>query len=179
MIIVLIIIFAILYFINIHNNPFFRQILEGILNATQEKYSGYRITESKEAFDKINSIRIENGKSKLVWDDKLYKLAEYRAKDMYERGYYSHITPEGKTVNDLADSYGIYTDVGENLGKGYLTPSQAIDAWMLSPEHRYNLLYDGHRSGAFAYYMDIYVFLATGTGLWTYESSMIIPIPKQ
>ncbi|MCW1297968.1 MAG: CAP domain-containing protein [Candidatus Parvarchaeota archaeon] len=176
--VLLILIFGILYFLYSNENPFVKQIFEETLKSIQEKYDRYALNESKKAFDKINEIRYENGKSKLVWDDRLYELAKYRAKDMYDRGYYSHITPEGKTVNEIADSYGIYTDVGENLGKGYISPSEAIEGWMNSPAHKYNLLYDGHRLGAFAYYMDIYVFLATGSGSWTYELGILIPIQK-
>jgi len=58
--------------------------------------------------------------------------------------------------------FGIYTSIAENCAKGYYDEKEAIDGWMHSRGHRYNLLYPDHTIGAIAEYHKIYVFLATG-----------------
>jgi len=114
--------------------------------------------EAKEIFAKINEIRQNYGRKPLAWDDRLYELALFRAKDMVERGYFSHMTPEGKCVKDFKDKYGLNGySVAENLFKGDLR-SMCVDEWMRSRGHRYNLLYP-HKIGAVACYSDICVFL--------------------
>ena len=63
-----------------------------------------------EAFGYINKLRVEQGLYPLEWSDWLYNKSIERGKDMYERDYFDHTTPEGY---DLSMLY-----ISENLAKG-------------------------------------------------------------
>lgn len=54
---------------------------------------------------------------------------------------FSHTRPNGSSPASLFSQYGIfYSSAGENLAYGYSSPSALVSAWMLSPEHRSNIL---------------------------------------
>lgn len=129
-----------------------------------------RKEECKEAFDYVNKIRKENGRNSMEWSDDLYELAVSRSKDMETRNYFDHVTPEGKCVKDFKSEYGFSNwNVAENCG-GMThyedgTPivstsvNEAVDMWLTSRGHRYNLLYPSHEKGAIGCYKAICVFL--------------------
>jgi|GEM_PF-2441769 len=125
--------------------------------------------ESRDAFEYINEIRLDYDQSKIEWDEKLYELAVARSKDMVGKKYFDHVTPEGKCVADFKAEYGFSEyNVAENcagsyyLGgetTGWYSPKEAVDNWMESRGHRYNLLYPFHTKGAIGCYKGICVFL--------------------
>ena len=88
---------------------------------------------------------------------------------MYERNYFDHVTPEGKCDKDFQADYGFksYEVIAENAGgmTYYSTGEvsgdckEAVDGWLTSRGHRYNLLYDEHISGAIGCYKHICIFL--------------------
>lgn len=64
---------------------------------------------------------------------------------MFQRGYFSHVTPDGKNLADrLKEGNIIYMFAGENLA---LAPDTdlAMEGLMKSPGHRKNILSDGFR----------------------------------
>ncbi len=149
--------------------PDIREVVEVFLAEYRAKQEEWRQqqelkakADSAEALESVNAFRGQYGRQSLQWSDELYELALFRAKDQYERNYFDHVTPEGWCVNDFASHFGIYSSVAENLGKGYYTGEEAVDGWMSSRGHRYNLLYLEHTIGAIAKYGDVYVFLGTG-----------------
>lgn len=115
---------------------------------------------SKSAFDYINEIRSENGLRSINWDERAYKLALFRSKDMNDRNYFDHVSPEGKCVVNLKGEYGFSgsESLAENLAQGARFES-AVDLWMTSRGHRFNLLYSTHKSGAIACYYNVCTFL--------------------
>jgi len=129
-----------------------------------------RKADCKEAFDYVNTIRINNGRNKLKWDDRAYELAVDRSKDMFERNYFDHVTPEGTCANEMKGKYGFefYEILAENCGgmthyfNGEPIPGEnvqnTVDSWMNSRGHRYNLLYEDHVGGAIGCYKWICVF---------------------
>lgn len=95
----------------------------------------------------INNLRRENGAENLCYieDSVLSQIADVRAKDMIDRHYFSHYTPEKTTVFNLMNSWRVTNKIrGENLARGHppeiLTPEAAVNAWMQSESHRNNLL---------------------------------------
>ena len=46
--------------------------------------------------DRVNSERKKLAIPELVWDSNLVPVARAHAKDMWERKYFSHYSPEGK-----------------------------------------------------------------------------------
>lgn len=133
--------------------------------------------EALEASEYVNEIRKDYGRNELQWSDDLYELAMYRCKDMYNRKYFDHVTPDGKCVKDFKSDYGLggYT-IAENAGAvmygyygdeidyaSYADPKSQVDSWMGSRGHRYNLLYPSHKLGVVACYKGACVFLGANT----------------
>jgi len=130
-----------------------------------------RYDECKETFEYINELRLSYNKDKISWSEELYELAVFRSKDMYEKNYFDHVTPEGLCVKDYKKEFSIEQSaiIAENCGgmthyeSGYpiksTTVNEAVDGWMTSRGHRYNLMYSEHTEGAIGCYMSNCVFL--------------------
>lgn len=90
--------------------------------------------------DLINKERVSGGSKEVVFDDQLADIGRRHCKDMFERGYFSHYTPEGFSPFDRIDNTGIiYNFAGENLA---LSPNAdiAMQGFMNSPGHKANIL---------------------------------------
>lgn len=88
----------------------------------------------------VNKERADKGLKPLKFDSKLQDIARAYGADMLKRGYFSHYSPEGKTVADRVEVAGIdYLVVGENLA---YAPSLELahKGLMNSPGHRANIL---------------------------------------
>lgn len=109
--------------------------------------------------ERINNKRAERGLSKLDYRVRLEKVAELHSKDMAEKGYFSHTSPDGKTMSDRYDEvgYACRVETGENRyltgaenifkfeysGLGYSVSEladRAVEGWMNSKGHRENIL---------------------------------------
>lgn len=88
-----------------------------------------------------NTDRTSNGVGVLTEDPLLAKAAETKAADMAAKGYFSHVTPDGKTPWYWLDLVGYnYTYAGENLAVNFTDSKDVEDAWMKSPTHRANIV---------------------------------------
>ena len=88
----------------------------------------------------VNQERTSRGLVALQMDDSLRDLARAHAVDMFKRGYFAHVTPEGLDPFQRMDAAGIhYGTAGENLA---LAPTLDIaqNGLMNSPGHRANIL---------------------------------------
>lgn len=110
---------------------------------------------SKEILSYINEIRDQYGRDPLSFDDRIYILGLARTNDMVEYGYMDHTNPITGTCADSIKyqySFGSWEYLAENA-RGSSQPyyegieKDAVDSWMKSRGHRYNLLYP-HISGA-------------------------------
>jgi uncharacterized protein YkwD len=135
------------------NNVFGGAVNEGIAFFTIEPQSNETVNlnfktdktsiDSKaeqEMFVMVNNEREKEGKSKLIFDNDLRDVARAHCQDMFERGYFSHNTPEGYTPFDrMADANITFVSAGENLA---LAPNVdlAMDGLMKSPGHKENIL---------------------------------------
>lgn len=89
---------------------------------------------------KINDIRGEAGLPPLVEDRRLSLSAEAKAKDLVDRGYWSHDTPDGQGFFKLVYEHSPDASaVGENLARCYDDP---VPAWVASPGHYENMMAD-------------------------------------
>lgn len=91
-------------------------------------------------FEATNQERVSRGLSPLSFDEALAKVGRDHAADMFNRGYFGHISPEGEGPSDRLEAAGIvYTLAGENLA---LAPSSQIahQGLMQSQGHRANIL---------------------------------------
>lgn len=88
----------------------------------------------------VNKERTSRGLKSLEFDPKLLLVAREHSSDMFERGYFSHYSPDGKTVVDRAAQYNVdYQVIGENLAYAP-TLILAHNGLMNSPGHRANIL---------------------------------------
>ena len=97
-------------------------------------------TSEKAMFDLVNKERSAREVKILIFDKKLQMVARSHSQDMFERGYFSHFSPEGLTVADRASQAGIdFLVIGENLA---YAPSLdlAHKGLMNSAGHRENIL---------------------------------------
>lgn len=93
-----------------------------------------------EMFKLVNKERAERGIPELIWSPEIVSVARAHARDMWEREYFSHYSPEGEDVGDRLDKRGIrYTLAGENLAMAP-TLSTAHTGLMSSEGHRANIL---------------------------------------
>lgn len=89
-----------------------------------------------------NLERVKNGASALTVNTKLNASAELKAKDLFAKQYFEHVSPSGRDITDLAGDVGYaYLLIGENLALGNFENDEAlVAAWMASPGHRENIL---------------------------------------
>ena len=94
----------------------------------------------EDMFVLVNNERRANELGNLVVDNILTEAGRKHCLDMFERGYFSHYTPEGLSPFDRLKQMGIiFSAAGENLA---LAPSVSIahTGLMNSPGHRANIL---------------------------------------
>jgi len=114
-----------------------------------------------------NTSRSQSGLSGLIENDLLNKAAEMKAKDMAEKSYFSHTTPENRKFTYFIDSVGYdFKYAGENLAVTQQDTGDVAKAWMESPTHRANIL----RSK----YNEIGMAMATGT----YKGAQVVFIAQ-
>lgn len=92
-------------------------------------------------FDLVNKERKGLGMEPLKENPQLDQAAYLKAKDILEKDYFSHWSPEG-----ISPWYWFkisnyqYKAAGENLAIGFLDSEEVYQAWLNSPSHRANLL---------------------------------------
>lgn len=77
----------------------------------------------------------------LSTDPALRCAARLHAKDLQERDYFSHTTPDGVTFDQRITQAGYrWRTLGENIAANYLTPQAVMQGWMQSPGHCQNIM---------------------------------------
>lgn len=97
---------------------------------------------SSEAIVRLaNDDREQAGLEALTVNGALTRAAELKAEDMAMRGYFAHVSPEGKTPWYWFGQAGYsYRYAGENLAIRFENAEEEQAAWMRSPSHRSNIL---------------------------------------
>ncbi len=107
--------------------------------------------------DLVNQERLERDIGSVAPNEALRDVGRSHSLDMFQRGYFSHYTPEGKDPFDRMDAAGIeYQSAGENLA---LAPTleAAHTGLMNSPGHKRNILDPNfHKLGVGCYKSDRY-----------------------
>ncbi|OGH18227.1 MAG: hypothetical protein A3F31_02680 [Candidatus Levybacteria bacterium RIFCSPHIGHO2_12_FULL_38_12] len=123
--------------------------------------NGTRDTKSeKQMFELVNKERTSAGLLPLLFDEELSEVGLEHSKDMFERGYFSHHTPEGAGPVDRMVGIS-FSVAGENLA---LAPSVdlAMQGLMNSPGHRANILSEKfHKIGIGAVDAGVYGIMFT------------------
>ncbi len=90
-----------------------------------------------------NFQRYDNGQlPPLIENAKLDAAALAKAKDLFAKQYFEHVSPSGVDPGTLVKKYGYeYIVSGENLILGNFTDEkEVVQDWMNSPGHRANIL---------------------------------------
>lgn len=94
----------------------------------------------RQMLDLVNEERAKANLPALTLDEDLTPVARQHSKDMFARGYFSHISPEGSTPFDRIRAANInFLIAGENLAIAQ-SLTLAHDGLMNSPGHRANIL---------------------------------------
>jgi uncharacterized protein YkwD len=98
-----------------------------------------------------NARRAENNAPPLSSLPVLELTAQAHAEDMVARNFFSHVSPDGKTLEDRLTAQHYYDQfyethcncrifAAENIAKGYQDAKEVVQGWMDSPGHRQSLL---------------------------------------
>lgn len=91
-------------------------------------------------FSMVNEERRKVGVGELTWAPEIVPVSRAHARDMWERQYFSHISPEGADVGDRLIAEGVkFRIAGENLAMAP-TLATAHNGLMNSEGHRRNIL---------------------------------------
>lgn len=111
----------------------------------------------------VNGERVERGIDRLEYNGELVLVAREHGRDMYQQGYFAHVSPKGKTVKDRYDTAGIRcSPAGENIVQTWAFTNVMTDGgtavydteeevargvvnqWMNSTGHRKNILHESY-----------------------------------
>ena len=101
--------------------------------------------DERRAFELVNAERRARGRSPLVFDGELVRMARYHSENMARRGFFNHVDRDGLDLTGRASVLGItgWRALGENIAynQGYDDPTAfAVERWMISDKHRENIL---------------------------------------
>ncbi|MFE6223190.1 sigma-70 family RNA polymerase sigma factor [Streptomyces sp. NPDC057854] len=89
----------------------------------------------------VNRLRAEAGCGPLRTDARLTAAARAYARDMTDRGYYGHASPEGEFADTRMTEAGYrWSAWAENLAQGQRDPADVVASWRGDAAHRRNLL---------------------------------------
>lgn len=94
--------------------------------------------------DLANGDRQEEALNALTVNPLLVAAAQAKANDMAAKGYFAHVSPDGRdSWSWFRDAGYLFTYAGENLAVDFSDSEDVERAWMNSPTHRANIL-NGH-----------------------------------
>lgn len=101
----------------------------------------------------INKRRAENGcETPLAIDTELTEAAQRHTDDMAANNFFDHTGSDGSSFSQrITDAGYSWSGAAENVGAGYATPEEVIQAWMESQSHRENLLECNYRDIGIGY----------------------------
>ncbi|MBS1810629.1 MAG: CAP domain-containing protein [Acidobacteria bacterium] len=99
----------------------------------------------EQVFNAINRVREENHLAPLSVAKDLRLVARSHSQDMAMREYFSHVSPEGDSLQKRITRNGItnWNRIAENIAmnSGYNNPASiAVKGWLESPGHRHNIM---------------------------------------
>lgn len=93
-----------------------------------------------EMLEMVNEERLQRGMKPLKPDPEMTVVARKHSRDMFARGYFAHLSPEGKSPFDRMSAENVqFLTAGENLALAQ-TLKLAHNGLMNSPGHRANIL---------------------------------------
>jgi uncharacterized protein YkwD len=93
-----------------------------------------------EVISLTNQRRRDAGCGELAPDGRLTRAAQAHASDMNEKGYFDHVSRDGRRFEQRVRAAGYPRPGAENIAKGQTSASQVVKEWMASPSHRSAML---------------------------------------
>lgn len=95
-------------------------------------FSGMNLDHQNQLLGIINEERAKQGVAALVLSDELTLLAQKKAEDMRDNGYFGHVSPTYGTSSDMIRDFGVkYRNcAGENIAQDKSTAQMVVDIWM-------------------------------------------------
>lgn len=84
----------------------------------------------------INQARGQAGCQPVTDDGHLHNSARSHSDDMARKGYVGRTGSDGSSFSDRIRKAGYRDPLAEDVGRGYQTAQQALDAWMATPDMR-------------------------------------------
>ncbi len=113
--------------------------------------------ESAVLVDLTNRDRLSNGEATLTVSPLLTQAAEMKAKDMAEKSYFAHTSPEGLTPWHWFEEVNYpFSYAGENLAIDFQESESVEQAWLASPKHRENIMNTNFTEIGIATYKGMY-----------------------
>lgn len=89
----------------------------------------------------LNAYRAEQGLTPLIYSKRLEAAANGQVVDLWQRGFFAHVNPDGLGPGERAVAVGFcHKYVGENLAAGQKSVGAVMTAWKNSPGHNENML---------------------------------------
>lgn len=99
------------------------------------------MTQAEAVLKLVNAERSKQGLQPLTLSEKLTNIAYTKAKDMADKGYFSHQSPTYGSPFDMLKQFGVsYSYAGENIAAGQKTAEEVMNSWMNSSGHKANIL---------------------------------------
>jgi len=100
---------------------------------------------SNKVIEFTNKERVSNGLKALSINTKLNETAQKKLKDLINKNYFAHVSPDKKDLIDISKEIGYdFILIGENLAYGdFKDEENLVKAWMASEAHRANILNKG------------------------------------
>ncbi|CEG42151.1 CAP domain [Plasmopara halstedii] len=106
-------------------------------DVTNSQLGDYR----SEMLARINKERAAAGLSPLCFNQKLQYASQSHSDDMAQNAFMAHVGSDGSSVAQRITDVGFaWNKVAENVAAGQESVQSVIDAWMLSPKHRENIM---------------------------------------
>lgn len=99
------------------------------------------MTQAEAVLKLVNQERSKAGLQPLTLSEKLTNIAYTKAKDMADKGYFSHNSPTYGSPFDMLKQFGVsYSYAGENIAAGQKSAEEVMNSWMNSSGHKANIL---------------------------------------
>nr|WP_308124593.1 CAP domain-containing protein [Streptomyces sp. NEAU-YJ-81] len=146
-----------------HGKPSRTPTTEPTAPAPPAESAGPETASETEVLTLVNEEREKAGCAPVTADPKLAQLAEDFSEDMSLRQFFDHISPDGDSPWDRAESAGILDLGGENIARGQSDAQAVMDSWMNSSGHRANILNCSFKR------LGVGTHLGTGGPWWTQD----------
>ena len=106
-----------------------------------EEWQEVQIGYERSIFELVNVLRVQFDLAPFIDDREVSAVARAHSQDMFERDFFDHQTPEGKTLMDRMNAKSVtYFRTGENIAANHVDGMAAVIGWLNSESHRVAML---------------------------------------